>query len=354
MKVKFFMKTLLLRTFLSLITMGSCTLVHAQETYKYYFIQSIEQHALGCGYYALANAHAVQQLFNEGKEINEANIKKLAKESLLKHFTDFYKNMYDELSVEAKNNYDNDFLKYAESQTDLLSNEASFSYEDNRSTFFTILSNEHNKLENAYAIQYIGDQNQPNIIRIAECVHNDTNGSFIGTIKNQEKAIIHFLYNLGSYESGHWVYVGVIKEPGKLPYIIHLNSKNNDSFYTSTEFKVVIQHVVDCIHNQTPLVIDNEQIHALSPEAIKAQEQIDIEKAIKESLEENELKLAQKLQEEEDFAYSKMISEQEENDYSNDASIALALALEEEEKNKQIAEDADFAYALSLADEYDF
>ncbi|RTL06638.1 hypothetical protein EKK58_04900 [Candidatus Dependentiae bacterium] len=362
------MKKLLLSTFLALLAISNFIVVNAQ----YHFIPSLNQSAAGCGYFALANAHAVQQLFNEGKAINEENIKALAYESLVNHYKPFYEDLYNSLSTEEKKQFDNDFLKYAESQPDLLTTEDAYSLQNGESTFFTMLSNEHNQLKNAYAIECIADQKQPNIIRITECLQNDTYGDFIGTIKNQERAIIHFLYNLGSYNSGHWVYVGVIKEQGSMPYIIHLNSTNNNSFYTSEDFKLVIKHIVNCIGNQKPLLIPTDN----QPDAIQTQEQIDIEKAIKASLEESDaqqmqneedviykkqmaeqeaadLQLAQKLQEQDDFAYSTIIAQREENDCTSDATIALAL--EQEENTQQIVEeDADFAYALSLADEYDF
>lgn len=342
------MKTKIVPILFTIVAASLLTLVKAQETtYNYSFIHSLDQKAAGCGYYALANAHAVQQLFNQGQAINEANIKQLAEELLVSHFTPFYKGMYDNLSVEEKRRYDNNFLHYAESNSDLLATDNAYSEETNNSTFFTMLSNEHNRLENAYAIQYIGNTNQPNIIRIIECLNNDTNGNFIANINNTERSITHFLYNLGSYEGGHWVYVGIVKEPGKIPYIIHLNSTNNDSLQTSNEFKDVIQHLINCMRQQKPLITDNEQ------PPVHNQEQINIENAIKESLkilEESDFTFAQKLQEADDLQFAKKLQEEE---CINDAAIAFALT-EEKDQDNQIAEDADFAYALSLADEDNF
>lgn len=345
------MKTQLLNTLFGIIGISIFAgTINTSHPYRYQYIPSASQNAASCGYYALANAAAVQQLFNEKQAINEHNIKQIAIQELTEHFTPFFKDEYDNLTPDQKAQIS--FLSYAEHQTPLLSTLDTLLLDESgpRSTFFTLFKNEHNELQNAYAIQCINEKD--NLIRIVDCLNNDRTGLALSRIKNEDRSIIHILYNLGSDNSGHWVYIGIIKQPGQEPYIIHLNSTNNDSYERSTEFKLVVDHIQKCIHDQKALVTEKQE------EAIKTEDDINLAQAIANSLQdaenikmkqnavsdEDNLKYALKIQSEEDSLYCQALQTKEEDSL-------YAFNLNKEEEELQRLEDYDFALALALAEE---
>jgi hypothetical protein len=81
-------------------------------------------------------------------------------------------------------------------------------------------------LDNTYFITYSPDT----IIQPAGTSVNTPLGDLdnaLAQIKNVPTVTLHFPTLIGSEESGHWVYIGVIKEANQLPYIILLDSCNS-------------------------------------------------------------------------------------------------------------------------------
>jgi hypothetical protein len=320
----------------------------SKGSYNYVYLQSKSQNGPSCGYYALANAHAVQQLFNENKAINADSIGRLTEQTLTTFFAPFYQGLFDQLSNEEKKQYGS-MLAYAEANTDLLNSEETFSLETSKHHFFDMLSNDYNKLDNTYAIQYVPKEREKDHVFIAASNNTDMYGTALQNITAINKKIVHFLYNLGSDNSGHWVYIGVVKQPNQHPYILHLNSTNNNSYETSQEFRTVVQHIMNCIEHKQPLINKN---HVRTTSKTEVNEDAQLAQAIQASLqdealaakrrldlqEENDRMYAKQLQEQEDFVFAQKL-EQENND------VTYARQLQEQE-------DHDYALALALSEEY--
>lgn len=344
------MEVLMIYTYMRILTFSVVSLTGlTNASYNYFYMQSKSQKGATCGYYALANAHAVQQLFNEGTKINGENIGLLTEQTLNNFFAPFYQGLFDQLSSEEKKKYGS-MLAYAEANTDLLNSEKTFSYETYKHHFFDMLANNHNKLDNAYAIQYVSKEREKDQLFIVASNNADICGRALQNITAVDKKIVHFLYNIGSDNSGHWVYIGVVKQPNQNPYIIHLNSTNNNSYETSQEFRTVIQHIVNCIEHKQPLMNERQ----INNKSVQTQAQLNndaqLRQAIQNSLQ-DEMLAVKRRQEENDHMYAKQLQEQE------DFTFAQKLQKEENERfisSRSIHEqiDRDYALALALSEEY--
>lgn len=331
-----------MKTFINILALTLSMIGFVNASYNYQYIASKSQKGATCGYYALANAHAVQQLFNENKAINAKNIESLTEQTLTNYFTPFFEEEFNQLPDEFKKQYGT-VLGYAEIQADLLDFDKTVLRETVDCQFFTMLSNNQNKLNDAYAIQYVSQERSKNPLFIVGSNNADVYGAALQNIKHANKKIVHFLYNLGSDKSGHWVYIGVIKQANQRPYIVHLNSTNTNSYETSQEFRLILQHIINCIDNGQLLM--NQDAHAQG----QTQEDRDLEKAIQASLQDQQSS-ARNMQEEQDHAYAKQLQEKEDLQY--------AQRLQEQEnkdfvyaKQLQEQEDSDYAFALALAQE---
>ncbi|HTM05692.1 MAG TPA: hypothetical protein VL201_00465 [Patescibacteria group bacterium] len=320
-------------------------------SYNYFYMQSKKQNGATCGYYALANAHAVQQLFNENKEISPDTIGRLTEQTVTNFFAPFFESEFNQLSDKEKKQYGS-MLAYAESKADLLDFDHTVSRETAQCNFFTMMNNGRNTLDNAYAIQYVPKEREKNHIFIVGSNNADIYGCALQNINEVDKKIVHFLYNLGSDKSGHWVYIGVIKQPNQNPYILHLNSTNNNSYETSQEFKTIVQQIDNCMEYKQSLMSKNS-VRQNSQKDIKEDENAQLAQAMQMSLHDEEI--AKKIrQEETDCMYAKQLQEKE------DFMYAQRLQKLEETKNKDLAyakkvqeqQDYDYALALSLSEGY--
>jgi hypothetical protein len=297
-----------------------------------------------CGYYALANAHAIQKLFQRNSPLTEQNIQKEAESILATHFSSFYSPLYDMLSSSEKRSVGS-LRQYAEDNTDLLDLRDTFETDRSQTTIFNLFGLAHNKLENAYIVHSLKNKlDCP--LHIAASIHHDPEGSALINIGQENRKLVHFIYHMGSYNSGHWVYIGVVKEKNKEPYIVHLNS-TNAPISSSRDAQTIIAHLTKCIHYNDPLMKkDSDEIIAqrLQQEEYLAHQlgKKDIQfNTIEQQTHEQEAldaQLARTLQEEEDALYAQRLQDS----FDRDERV-------KQEQRKQ----SDEQFARRLQTEYD-
>ncbi len=169
---------------------------------------NVQQNAT-CGYHTLINARAVETLVAEGKEITAANI------------IEKNKKMVTQYKIET-------------SRLGLM--------QDNKISEWTTKLN----LPHVYITKAIKSQTQI----ISDATYKNLKIRDIPLFRNQiqelltsqEPMALHLACHTGTHGSGHWTYIGIIKEKDKQPRLIHLNSTRS-TLENYKEMVALIEHI---------------------------------------------------------------------------------------------------------------
>lgn len=239
-----------------------------------------------CGYYALAHAQAIQNLFMQKKLINENTVKEET-ERILKSTFGLNGDAVFEESIEMLNAEDFVNLERLDGNNNL------------KSRVFSLFD-EKNSLKNSYLIEH----KQENPFFIIDSSEIDNDGYALLDIKKKDdRRLVNFICNIGGNKSGHFVYIGVLKEQNKAPYIIYIDSIDlKGSTFRSEPVEAMLNVIQNAIENNIVLTeavnfkeptnrqevdkaVVQKESSQLEPMS-KEEEEAQFQEAVKQSLEE--------------------------------------------------------------------
>ncbi|QQR53393.1 hypothetical protein IPG37_02955 [bacterium] len=238
-----------------------------------------------CGYYALAHAQAMQNLFMQKKLINENTVKKET-ERILKSTFGLNGDKAFEESIEMLDAADFVDIKKLDQNNNL------------KTRIFSLFD-ENNRLKNSYLIEH--KETNPFFIIDSSEVDND-GYALLDIKKKDDRRLVNFICNIGGNKGGHFVYIGVLKEKNKDSYIIYIDSiDRKGSTFRSEPVEAMLNVIQNAIEKNIVLVeavnfkeptnrqevdtsvVQKEQNH-LEP-ITKEEEEAQFQEGIKQSLE---------------------------------------------------------------------
>lgn len=174
-----------------------------------YHLKALSQKSgTSCGYHTILNAQAIEKIVTAKQTPNAQDIQAATKELL-----------------KIEGFLDEESLKMFE-----LGQEQAF--------FSKIKS----QLQNTYFIKY-NTYNTDDVISLAEVATHNPLGLFYEALSKIKTVgyplTVHLPFFLGNSKSGHWVYIGIIKEINKKPYLVYLDSCNSRIMEGSPQEKVL-------------------------------------------------------------------------------------------------------------------